>query len=174
VISAMNELQELQGSMRKDLFISPESLAAARDPSARSVICIADNSDLTDDAFSAIWNHGLPLLVTGLNQKLQLPWSPDYLSENHGNDWCFIESCEDRGVIKQVRLKEFFHMYSIAPEDGTIWKLKVISSFDHFPRNLQFAHRTGHQQRRFRITTHFFLRIFTALCQCPASRATTE
>jgi hypothetical protein len=130
----MNELQQLQVSTTRDLFISPESLSAARDPSARLVICIADGPDLTDEAFSAIWNYGLPLLVTGLNQKLQLPWSPDYLSQNHGNDWCFIESCEDRDANKQVRLKEFFHMYSVAPEDGIIWKLKVIgiSYFGHF------------------------------------------
>jgi hypothetical protein len=121
------------GTLPPETFIAKESLAGARALSARIPLRIS-NTQLTDAAFASLWKLGFPLVVTGLNDRIQLPWSPQYLSEKFGDDKCNLESCENPKVTDRVTLRQFFDKY--ANGSDVIWKLKVIQYSDDSQRRV--------------------------------------
>lgn len=77
----------------------------------------------------------IPLVITDLNCKLQLSWSPADLIKEHGSDICLLEDCEEKEHRVKRRLKTFLScfMNSIGEPCDTmeevlphaIWRIKV-------------------------------------------------
>jgi len=72
----------------------------------------------------------IPLVITDLNRKLQLSWSPSHLMNNHGADICSLEDCEEKQQSVKKPLKTFLSRFMAS--DGAkealpyaIWKIKV-------------------------------------------------
>lgn len=75
--------------------------------------------------FKVVLDHRLPIVVNGLNRKLQLPWSPDHLIKEFGDHTCTVEDCENPLLTERRYLKEFLHHFGGHNADEPIWKVKV-------------------------------------------------
>lgn len=76
----------------------------------------------------------IPLVITDLNWKLQLSWSPSDLVRDHGGDMCMLEDCEEREIPVKKPLKMFLtrFMNSESPDSDAqynlphaVWRIKV-------------------------------------------------
>jgi lysine-specific demethylase 3 len=79
----------------------------------------------------------IPLVVTGLNRKIQLSWSPSDLIRDYGTDLCLLEDCEEQENAVKKPLKTFLirFMNSEAHQDpssdaqdilpSAVWRIKV-------------------------------------------------
>jgi hypothetical protein len=87
-------------------------------------------NDLKPGEFRVFLARQLPLVITGLNGSLQLPWSPTYLIAEHGMQPCTMEDCEAQLQPMHVLLEEFLSLFSPgaaneSPFPEAIWKVKV-------------------------------------------------
>jgi hypothetical protein len=85
---------------------------------------------LAVEEFRAFLSRRLPLVITGLNSSLQLPWSPSQLIAEYGKQSCTMEDCEARCPPLPGSLEEFLSLFSPDSTDessspGAIWKVKV-------------------------------------------------
>jgi hypothetical protein len=84
---------------------------------------------LCTEEFRTFLSRRLPLVITELNYKLQLPWSPSYLTAEYGRQPCTMEDCEGRREPSQVLLEDFLKFFSCNDLDDspspTTWKVKV-------------------------------------------------
>jgi hypothetical protein len=76
----------------------------------------------------------IPLVITDLNCKLQLSWSPSDLIRDYGTDMCSLEDCEAREKSVERPLKTFlFHFMNSESSSSdvqdilppAVWKIKV-------------------------------------------------
>lgn len=74
-----------------------------------------------------------PLVITDLNQDLQLSWNPHFLKKEYGLDPCTMEDCEGRAQPINTNLKGFLSHFEVDVVEKTtqdakqvIWKVKVI------------------------------------------------
>jgi hypothetical protein len=76
----------------------------------------------------------IPLVITDLNCKLQLSWSPSDLIRDYGTDMCSLEDCEAREKSMERPLKTFlFHFMNSKSSSSdvqdilppAVWKIKV-------------------------------------------------
>lgn len=78
----------------------------------------------------------IPLVITDLNHKLQLSWSPSHLIDNYGSDICSLEDCEEKEPSVKMRLgtflSRFMHPACSTSTDSSedvlpcaIWRIKV-------------------------------------------------
>lgn len=65
-------------------------------------------------------------MVTGLDSKLQLAWSPRQLSQDFGGDLCTVEDCEGKVEASQKKLKDFLQHFAVETPEH-ISKVKVIT-----------------------------------------------
>jgi hypothetical protein len=80
----------------------------------------------------------MPIVVTGLNKKLQLSWSPSHLIQDHGEDICYLEDCEEKEMPTKKCLRAFLTLFmGIETGDAqdilpsAIWRIKVQDLFLH-------------------------------------------
>ena len=76
--------------------------------------------------FQRAWRTGAAILVPDAGNEFQLPWNPQYFSENYGTLRCYIEDCETAEVIISTA-KDFFDAFDRPPkaQEQPSWKLKV-------------------------------------------------
>jgi hypothetical protein len=75
----------------------------------------------------------IPLVIVGLNNKLQLPWSPSQLIQDYGTDICSLEDCEEKEKPVKKHLKTFLERFmgvesgddALNSLPGAVWKIKV-------------------------------------------------
>jgi lysine-specific demethylase 3 len=70
----------------------------------------------------------LPLVITGLNRELQLPWSPSQLMRDYGEEQCTVEDCEGREPPSKRSLRDFLSNFledGVLHENTAVWKVKV-------------------------------------------------
>lgn len=79
---------------------------------------------LTEPLFSALWARGTPLLVTGLLNRFEIQWTPQYFIEKYGQQACIILECQV-DTNKRVTVGEFFDSFGKYDERKECWKLKV-------------------------------------------------
>ena len=83
------------------------------------------------DEFRIFLSRRLPLVITGLNNSLQLPWSPSHLIAEYGKQPCTMEDCEGLSEPLQVVLEDFLTFFSpdrlgeSSLHPSAIWKVKV-------------------------------------------------
>jgi lysine-specific demethylase 3 len=80
--------------------------------------------ELTDDVFRPIWARGEPLVVTGLLEKFQIQWTPEYFIEKYSTQSCLVIECQT-DVNKRVTVGEFFSWFGKYENRTECWKLKV-------------------------------------------------
>jgi hypothetical protein len=114
---------------RQSFFHKPSVVEAAENH--HSIIRIPGNK-LKATEFRYYLSKRLPLVITALNSKLQLAWSPSELIEAYGTENCTMEDCEGVAAKKrEVPLQEFLRYFTIQSDHGScsnngpIWKVKV-------------------------------------------------
>lgn len=85
------------------------------------------DSALTDDLFHALWSDGNPIVVTGLEAKFRLPWTPAYFRREYEETPCQIVNCQEEISMepRTIRVGDFFDMFGRYGARDGIWKLKV-------------------------------------------------
>jgi [histone H3]-dimethyl-L-lysine9 demethylase len=83
-------------------------------------------AELTDDVFRLLWAKGQPLVVTGLLNKFQIQWTPEYFIEKYNSQSCLIIECQT-DVNRRVTVGDFFAMFGKYENRTECWKLKVLS-----------------------------------------------
>lgn len=78
-----------------------------------------------DDAFRQLWKRNIPMVVYGVDQKLQGCWTPQDFTQSHGAEYVtMIDSHLERPT--KVTVKEFFEAFNdIDGSDGRVVKVKV-------------------------------------------------
>lgn len=68
------------------------------------------DGELTEELFRAVWSQGIPLMVTGLLDKFELKWTPEYFMDKYASQTCSIVECQTE-QIKRMTVGEFFKMF---------------------------------------------------------------
>jgi hypothetical protein len=76
----------------------------------------------------------IPMVITDLNRKLQLSWSPSDLIRDYGTDICSLEDCEARENPVKKPLKTFLICFMNSESSSSdiqdilpsaVWRIKV-------------------------------------------------
>lgn len=102
------------------------------------------DGELTDDIFQQVWKRGEPVLVTNLESKFRLEWTPEYFKSKYGNQSCLILECQS-DQNKRVTVGEFFSWFGKYEGRRDCWKLKVRGVFptDVHPCQTRLNARVG-------------------------------
>ena len=79
--------------------------------------------EVTKDVFRSMWANGVPFVVTGLQERLKLPWTPQYFMDTYGDQSCLIIECQD-DTNQTTTVKEFFSQFGEYSSRRGCWKLK--------------------------------------------------
>ncbi len=80
---------------------------------------------LTEEVFRELWSTGDPLVVTGVLEKFQVQWTPEYFRSNYGHQRCTIVECQSE-TMKEVTVDQFFSWFgNYENRSKANWKLKV-------------------------------------------------
>ncbi|EPQ50082.1 hypothetical protein GLOTRDRAFT_16579, partial [Gloeophyllum trabeum ATCC 11539] len=78
---------------------------------------------LTHAAFVSLWRASIPIIVSGLDSALQLPWTPSYFIEKYGNmDASLIDG--GTGETIQSTVEDFFKGFGLLDPQRPVLKLK--------------------------------------------------
>lgn len=125
-------LREMKMSLAKDHYYLPtqafffkESIIA--DSHLSSTILRVPKKHLRNSEFRMFLAQRTPLVITHLNDQLQLSWSPTDLTSKYGEQDCTAEDCEGRSKPVTTTLGSFLGYFTEDSErrDGVIWKVKV-------------------------------------------------
>jgi [histone H3]-dimethyl-L-lysine9 demethylase len=79
-----------------------------------------------------------PIVITALNDRLQLSWSPSHLIQYHGDDTCSLEDCEEKEKPTRAPLRTFLKLFMNSEVEDpqnvlppAVWKIKVWICFLH-------------------------------------------
>ncbi|KAF7331679.1 hypothetical protein MKEN_00047600 [Mycena kentingensis (nom. inval.)] len=82
------------------------------------------NAELTEELFRPLWERGEPILVTDVGKKLELPWTPEYLSHEYGAQTCVTIECQTE-KSRTTTVADFFSTFGdYEDRDDGCWKLK--------------------------------------------------
>ncbi|WVQ70399.1 uncharacterized protein L199_008626 [Kwoniella botswanensis] len=104
--------------------------AELRDESRKFVLL--KDQDLTNDVFDKIWSKGEPLVVDGVDRKLNLGWGPDDFIERFGDEACYVVNCQTN-VPRPTTVGKFFEEFKDSKgRNKDILKLKDWPATDDF------------------------------------------
>jgi hypothetical protein len=106
------------------------------DSELNSTILRIPTGQLKTTEFRHFLAKRIPLVITDLNSKLQLSWSPSHLIRDYGADMCSLEDCEEKEKPVKKHLKiflaRFMNTESKLHDDNTqdvlpeaVWRIKV-------------------------------------------------
>ena len=95
-------------------------VSSARNPPMRSI------TDLTLSEFQRIWGRDQPIVVTGVEHKLQGQWTPDYFARIYGSEKVTLVDCETE-LTQPSTVGDFFENFDLVGKGAQILKLKVRS-----------------------------------------------
>lgn len=78
---------------------------------------------VTRDVFRSMWANGVPFVVTGLQERLKLPWTPQYFMDTYGDQSCLIIECQD-DTNQTTTVRDFFSQFGQHSSRKGCWKLK--------------------------------------------------
>jgi hypothetical protein len=123
-------VMRIQTFVYKTAFITESEL--------RSAILRIPDGRLKAQEFRYYLDKRIPIVITNLNRKLQLSWSPSHLIRDHGADVCSLEDCEEKEKPAMKSLKTFLQQFMNAADEVeaaqdplpvAIWKIKACLSF---------------------------------------------
>lgn len=83
-----------------------------------------DVSNVSLEQFQQLLRRGgVPLVITGLKERFQLPWTEEFFIEHYGDQECLVTDCAD-GEVTISTVGEFFKTFSQLTGVKS-WKLKV-------------------------------------------------
>ncbi|KAA8909829.1 hypothetical protein FN846DRAFT_769761, partial [Sphaerosporella brunnea] len=89
------------------------------------------HQDMGLEQFQSLWSAGgIPLVLTGVKSRFQLPWDDTYFVDEHGMDKCIIHDCST-GLAAESTVAEFFKMFR-SGENTRSLKLKDWPPTDTF------------------------------------------
>ncbi|KAG6914045.1 hypothetical protein DXG01_002781 [Tephrocybe rancida] len=74
---------------------------------------------LTPVTFPLLWAQGMPLVVEGLLDRFEVPWTPEYFVERYGGQGCLVIECQSE-VNRRVSVGEFFRAFGRYSERSTV------------------------------------------------------
>lgn len=80
--------------------------------------------DFSEEKFARVWPHGVPFVVIGVGNKLQLGWSPEYFKQNYGHILCDVEETTT-SERQEVSVAEFFTSFGHYDVSRPVQRLKV-------------------------------------------------
>ncbi|KAI0708445.1 hypothetical protein C8Q76DRAFT_627624, partial [Earliella scabrosa] len=69
-------------------------------------------TDLSEETFSQLWWSRHPLVVQGLQESLQLRWTPEFFVEQFGETKCEVEDCETGNVTVRT-IAQFYALQAL-------------------------------------------------------------
>src|SRR5690606_34759111 len=78
--------------------------------------------------FRMFWEQGgIPLIVGNLQSNLTLPWDPEFIIKNWGDQPCFLHDCTDAEgqTVEQSTVCEFFEGFATSTFRGQTRSLKL-------------------------------------------------
>ncbi|KAJ6518506.1 hypothetical protein DFH09DRAFT_1098458 [Mycena vulgaris] len=82
-----------------------------------------ENAELTEDIFRGIWAKGHPLVVTGVDRKLKIKWTPEYFTQRHGSQECVAIECQVN-TSQGITPENFFGGFGHYDGRTQCWMLK--------------------------------------------------
>lgn len=80
--------------------------------------------ELTEEMFRSFWRKGDTMVITGLLDKMEIKWTPEYFIEHYGSQECSITDC-DNEMKHESTVAQFFSQFGQYEHRGTqIHKLK--------------------------------------------------
>jgi hypothetical protein len=114
---------------------------------------------LKGEEFRLFLAQRVPLVITHLNDRLQLAWSPNQLTEDYGTQVCTMDDCESVADSIQTTFGNFLSHFK-SSTNKVIWKVKVRIFLTDFDARLHITQiRTGLPRRSYRSRIHFCIRI---------------
>lgn len=88
--------------------------------------------DMTNELFDFLWSseHPYPFVVTGIQERLQYPWSPDFFTQLLGDQQCLIQDCET-SAVRVGTVREFFSHFGSDSTEREVLRLKVDFDLNH-------------------------------------------
>lgn len=80
--------------------------------------------ELSEVDFKRVWATGEPLVVSGLLQKFNIAWDPEYFKEKYGENECTIVDCSTNDMQKST-VGDFFDLFGDHDRGDSIKKLKA-------------------------------------------------
>jgi [histone H3]-dimethyl-L-lysine9 demethylase len=80
---------------------------------------------LNYNAFQQSLAYGKPLVITGLQHRIQGTWNPEYFVGQYGSQKITLIDCETESELKST-VADFFRDFGVVRPDKRIVKLKVI------------------------------------------------
>ena len=87
---------------------------------------VRDADAITSSDFQKLWSHGDPILITGIQRRLQGCWSPEGFIREYGAEKVTrIDFSTDDMQEDETTAAEFFRLLKECASGGRPWKLKV-------------------------------------------------
>ncbi|KZO94902.1 hypothetical protein CALVIDRAFT_193322 [Calocera viscosa TUFC12733] len=104
------------------------------------------HTQLDEETFRKIWARGEPLVVSGVLDKAQLQWTPQYFTEKHGTAACTIVDCDDdKAKLIPSTVAEFFNDFGHYDGRATILKLKDWPPTSEFSQSFPDEYKDFHR-----------------------------
>ncbi|TDL29141.1 hypothetical protein BD410DRAFT_757791 [Rickenella mellea] len=81
------------------------------------------DSDLTEEIFRTAWMRGEPVVVTGLGDKFNINWTPEFFMGKYSSQSCLIIETQ-KDANKRITVGEFFSWFGKYEDRTDEWKLK--------------------------------------------------
>ncbi|KAI0739788.1 hypothetical protein C8Q80DRAFT_1058481, partial [Daedaleopsis nitida] len=65
---------------------------------------------LSEEKFLSVLREHRPIVITGLQEHFQLPWTPEFFIEQFGDAVCDVEDCES-GIVTPQTISQFFSSF---------------------------------------------------------------
>lgn len=117
-----------------------------------------------EESFRKLWSNGVPLVIMGVNSKLQSSWTPEYFIANYGRKPCRIEETST-GLGRKSTVAEFFSSFGKVTESRPVERLKVCKhSYLSSIEAVNLFYRTGPQLLISNQCFQTFTKILCVLC----------
>ncbi|KAI0703523.1 hypothetical protein C8T65DRAFT_709242 [Cerioporus squamosus] len=79
----------------------------------------------TNSDFHALWRHGVPIVVSGVERRLQGRWTPaDFIADYGYHKIVVLDCTTDDQKTRRTNMAEFFSILSTPDSDGPYYTLK--------------------------------------------------
>jgi lysine-specific demethylase 3 len=126
-VRGMSMYDNLSPPPKRDPYTLPAGLPA-KYPTDSLPYLIIDEADLTPEVFDKVWSQGQTVVISGLEDRFKIDWSPQSFAEAFARMKCSVEDAQ-LGRLESLRLGDFFANFgNDYLKRGATWKLKVAVS----------------------------------------------
>ncbi|TFK85079.1 hypothetical protein K466DRAFT_495422 [Polyporus arcularius HHB13444] len=94
---------------------------------------LLSDGTFTSSEFHSLWRHGAPIVISGVDKRLQGRWTPaDFIADYGHHKISVLECTNDGQKTRRSTMAEFFSTLSTPDADGPYHKLKDWPTQRHF------------------------------------------